>query len=145
MECNLHRKIHHDSIKKASHLRKWLNPVSERAALRDTAPPEISKSLVAELPGRTAVQEFKQWMDTSSSQLVKSSVTLNSVWDHLSENIGSQNLTHFLLWDFEKSSCCQVLLLHISFYWLNLHTVLDQGNYLVFLLWHLSRIPQGKE
>ena len=107
--------------------------------------PEISKSLVAELPGRTAVQEFKQWMDTSSSQLVKSSVTLNSVWDHLSENIGSQNLTHFLLWDFEKSSCCQVLLLHISFYWLNLHTVLDQGNYLVFLLWHLSRIPQGKE
>lgn len=33
--------------------------MSEQAALRDTAPPEISKSLVAGLPGRTAEQEFK--------------------------------------------------------------------------------------
>lgn len=34
--------------------------MSEQAALRDTAPPEISKSLVTGLPGRTAEQEFKQ-------------------------------------------------------------------------------------
>lgn len=80
-----------------------------------------------------------------NSSYIKNPVTLNSVWDQTFENISFQNLTHSNLGGFENSAYCQVLL-HESFYWLNLYTLLDQVNCLIFQLGYLrNRIPQDKE
>lgn len=56
----LHRKRYHNSIFKKqnkTNLVCYTNPVSEWAAVRDTALPEIWKALVGGLLGRTSVAQ----------------------------------------------------------------------------------------
>lgn len=55
----LHRKRYHNSIlkKNKTNLVCYTNPVSEWAALRDTALPGIWKALVGGLLGRTTVAQ----------------------------------------------------------------------------------------